>query len=215
MANATFSKLLEATNSSGVIVYFFAVFPSIPLETVQKRIQFHQESLDRLFEPTNNLFKFGVVSKNTIPDETVHLYDQEGRFSEPIDFETLLTQRNGQSQRYLASTVVSCMFMTNLTRKQNPIEANKSVDQKSSDAIPAVDENKRWDKRTARSVLGLPSKNRSKWMRFPGEVLLRPDQRKAINSGACLNLLMGEPGTGKTSLLLALLSKHVNEKNST
>ena len=49
------SKLLEATNSSGVIVYFFAVFTNILMETVQKRIQFHQESLDRIFEPTNNL----------------------------------------------------------------------------------------------------------------------------------------------------------------
>ena len=48
-------KLLEATNSSGVLVYFFAVFPNIAFETVQKRIQFHQESLDGLFKPTNNL----------------------------------------------------------------------------------------------------------------------------------------------------------------
>ena len=49
------SKLLEMTNSSGVIVYFFAVFPNIAFENVQKRIQFHQESLDGLFKPTNNL----------------------------------------------------------------------------------------------------------------------------------------------------------------
>ena len=68
------------------------------------------------------------------------------------------------------------------------MEANKSADQKSSgkflitwnrralfyfssfyfifsDAIPPVDENKLWDKGTARSVLGLPSNNRSKWMK--------------------------------------------------
>ena len=49
------SKLLEATNSSGVLVYFVAVFPNVAFETVQKRIQFHQESLDSLFKPTNNL----------------------------------------------------------------------------------------------------------------------------------------------------------------
>ena len=49
------SKLLEATNSSGVLVYFFAVFPNIAFETVQKRIHFHKESLDSLFQPTNNL----------------------------------------------------------------------------------------------------------------------------------------------------------------
>ena len=49
------SKLLEATNSSGLLVYFVAVFPNIAFETVQKRIQFHQESLDSLFKPTNNL----------------------------------------------------------------------------------------------------------------------------------------------------------------
>ena len=47
-------KLLEATDSFGVLVYFFAVFPNIAFETVQKRVQFHQESLDNLFEPTNN-----------------------------------------------------------------------------------------------------------------------------------------------------------------
>ena len=50
------TKLLEATNASGVIVYFFAVFPNIAFENVQKRIQFHQESLDGLFKPTNNLY---------------------------------------------------------------------------------------------------------------------------------------------------------------
>ena len=49
------SKLLEATNSSGLVVYFVAVFPNVAFETVQKRIQFHQESLDSLFKPTNNL----------------------------------------------------------------------------------------------------------------------------------------------------------------
>ena len=48
-------KLLEATNSFGVTVYFVAVFPNIPFETVQKRIHFHKESLDSLFQPTNNL----------------------------------------------------------------------------------------------------------------------------------------------------------------
>ena len=48
-------KLLEVTNSSGVLVYFFRCFPNIAFETVQKRIQFHQESLDCLFKPTDNL----------------------------------------------------------------------------------------------------------------------------------------------------------------
>ena len=49
------SKLLEATNSFGVTVYFFAVFPNIPFETVRKKIQYHKESLDNLFQPINNL----------------------------------------------------------------------------------------------------------------------------------------------------------------
>ena len=48
-------KLLEATNSSGVLVYFFAVFPNIAFETVKRRIHFHKESLDSLVQPTNNL----------------------------------------------------------------------------------------------------------------------------------------------------------------
>ena len=48
-------KLLEATDSSGLLVYFFAVFPNIAFETVQSRIHFHKESLDSLFQPTNNL----------------------------------------------------------------------------------------------------------------------------------------------------------------
>ena len=77
-------------------------------------------------------FKFGVVSKNTIPERTVHVYDQQGRFNEPTDFETLLTERTGQSQMYLASTVVSCMLMTSSTKKQNPIEASEFAIQKLS-----------------------------------------------------------------------------------
>ena len=49
------SEVLEATNSSGVLVYFFAIFPNIAFETVQKRIHFHKKSLDSIFQPTNNL----------------------------------------------------------------------------------------------------------------------------------------------------------------
>ena len=77
-------------------------------------------------------FKFGVVSKNTIPERSVHLYNQDGRFSEPTDFEILLTERTGQSQMYLASTVVSCMLMTSSTEKQNPTETNNFMVQESS-----------------------------------------------------------------------------------
>ena len=183
-------------------------------------------------------FKFGVVSKDTIPERTVHLYDQEGRFNEPTDFETLLTERTGQSQMYLASTVVSCMLMTSSTKKQNSTEANEVVIQESSGkflrsletdgqysisfyfifsvAFPPVDENELWDEGTVRRVLGLPSKNRSKRILFPEELLLGPEQIKAINSEADTTVIIGEAGTGKTLVLLAVLfkytGKHVNEK---
>ena len=183
-------------------------------------------------------FKFGVVSKNTIPERTVHLYDQEGRFNEPTDFETLLTERSGQSQMYLASTVVSCMLMTSSAKKQHPTEASEFVIKKSSgkflrsfeteehyatafylifsDVFLPVDEKKLWDKGTAISALGLPTKNWSKRILFPEELLLGPDQIKAINSEADATFIIGEAGTGKTLVLLAVLfkytGKHVSEK---
>ena len=51
---------------------------------------------------------------------------------------------------------------------------------------------------------------------FPEELLLGPDQVKAINSEAGTTLIIGEAGTGKTLVLLAVLfkysGKHVNEK---
>ena len=79
-----------------------------------------------------------------------------------------------------------------------------------------MDEKKLWDKRTAMSVLGLPSKNRSKKILFPEELLLGPDQIKAINSEADATFIVGEAGTGKTLVLLAVLfkytGKHVSEK---
>ena len=80
-----------------------------------------------------------------------------------------------------------------------------------------MDEKNLWDKRTAMSVLGLPSKNRSKKVLFPEELLLGPDQIKAINSKADATFIVGEAGTGKTLVLLAVLvkytGKHVKEKN--
>ena len=183
-------------------------------------------------------FKFGVVSKNTILERKVHLYDQEGRFNEPTDFETLLTERTGQSQMYLASTVVSCMLMTSSKRMQNRAETNEFVIQNSSgkimwsiwtdehyftsfyfifsDVFPPVDDKKLCDKEAVRSALGLPSKNRSKKILFPEELLLGPEQIKAINSEADITFIIGEAGTGKTLVLLAVLfkytGKHVNEK---
>ena len=70
--------------------------------------------------------------------------------------------------------------------------------------------------RTAISALGLPSKNRSKRIHFPEELLLGPEQLKAINSEADTTFIIGEAGTGKTLVLLAVLfkytGKHVNEK---
>ena len=66
------------------------------------------------------------------------------------------------------------------------------------------------------SVLGLPSKNRSKKVLFPEELLLGPDQINAINSEADATFIIGEAGTGKTLVLLAVLfkytGKHVNER---
>ena len=79
-----------------------------------------------------------------------------------------------------------------------------------------MDEKKLWDKRTAMSVLGLPSKNRSKKVLFPEELLLGPEQIKAIKSEADTIIIIGEAGTGKTLVLLAVLfkytGKHVSEK---
>ena len=79
-----------------------------------------------------------------------------------------------------------------------------------------MDEKKLCDKGTARSALGLPSKNRSKKILFPEEFLLGPEQIKAINSEADITFILGEAGTGKTLVLLAVLfkytGKHLNEK---
>ena len=79
-----------------------------------------------------------------------------------------------------------------------------------------MDEKKLWDKGTAISALGLPSKNRSKRILFPEELLLGPNQIKAINSEADATFIVGEAGTGKTLVLLAVLfkytGKHVSEK---
>ena len=80
-----------------------------------------------------------------------------------------------------------------------------------------MEEKKLWDKGTAISALGLPSKNRSKRIHFPEELLLGPEQMKAINSEADVTFIVGEAGTGKTLVLLAVLfkytGKHVSEKN--
>ena len=66
------------------------------------------------------------------------------------------------------------------------------------------------------NVLGLQPKNRSKTVLFPEELLLGPDQIKAINSKADATFIVGEAGTGKTLVLLAVLfkytGKHVSEK---
>ena len=79
-----------------------------------------------------------------------------------------------------------------------------------------MEEKKLWDKGTAISALGLPSKNRSKRILFPEELLLGTDQVKAIKSQADAIFIVGEVGTGKTLVLLAVLfkytGKHVSEK---
>ena len=79
-----------------------------------------------------------------------------------------------------------------------------------------MDEKKLWDKGTAISALGLPSKNRSKWILFPEELLLGRDQIKAMNSETDVTFIVGEAGTGKTLVLLVVLfkytGKHVSEK---
>ena len=79
-----------------------------------------------------------------------------------------------------------------------------------------MDEKKLWDKGTAIGALKLPSKNRSTRILFPEELLLGPEQIKAINSEADATFIVGEAGTGKTLVLLAVLfkytGKHISEK---
>ena len=57
---------------------------------------------------------------------------------------------------------------------------------------------------------------KSSVLHFPREIVLGPEQMKAINSERRVVLLMGEAGTGKTTVLLATLlkytGKHVFEK---
>ena len=79
-----------------------------------------------------------------------------------------------------------------------------------------MDEKKLWDKGTAISALGLASKNRSERIVFPEVLLLGPNQIKAISSEADATFIVGEAGTGKTLVLLAVLfkytGKHVSER---
>ena len=67
------------------------------------------------------------------------------------------------------------------------------------------------------NVVGIQQKNESKRIFFPEELLLGPDQITAINSTADATFIVGEAGTGKTLVLLAVLfkytGKHVSEKN--
>ena len=48
-------KLLDATESSRLRVYFFVVFPNIAFENIQNGIQSRKESLDSVFDPANDL----------------------------------------------------------------------------------------------------------------------------------------------------------------
>ena len=79
-----------------------------------------------------------------------------------------------------------------------------------------MDGKKLCDKGTAINALGLPSKNGSKKILFPEELLLGPDQITAIKSETDATFIIGEAGTGKTLVLLAVLfkytGKHISEK---
>ena len=46
---------------------------------------------------------------------------------------------------------------------------------------------------------------------FPPNLALGPEQLEAINSNAQINLLIGEAGSGKTTVLLAILFKHTGK----
>ena len=48
-------------------------------------------------------------------------------------------------------------------------------------------------------------------VRFPANLVMGPEQLEAINSNAKINLLIGEAGSGKTTVLLAILFKHTGK----
>ena len=48
-------------------------------------------------------------------------------------------------------------------------------------------------------------------VRFPTNLVLGPKQLEAINSIAQINFLIGEAGSGKTTVLLAILFKHTGK----
>ena len=83
-----------------------------------------------------------------------------------------------------------------------------------------MDKNKLWNKGAAECALGIPSKSDQKFQQkkicFPQELILGPEQIKAINSEDDITLIIGDAGSGKTLVLLALLfkytGKHVIEK---
>ena len=48
-------------------------------------------------------------------------------------------------------------------------------------------------------------------VKFPANLVLGPEQLEVINSNAQFNLLIGEAGSGKTTVLLAILFKHTGK----
>ena len=72
----------------------------------------------------------------------------------------------------------------------------------------------RWsDKHRKEAYLSLKYQKQKKPtdVEFPANLVLGPEQLEAINSDAQINLLIGEAGSGKTTVLLAILFKHTGK----
>ena len=88
------------------------------------------------------------------------------------------------------------------------------------DLYSAVENSKLFYETAARESLGMPVEkkrsNKKEEVHFPEELVLGPEQIKAIKSTTRSTYLIGEAGSGKTTVVLALLykftGKHVNPK---
>ena len=78
---------------------------------------------------------------------------------------------------------------------------------------PPVNANELFNKEAAKHSLGM---GKNKIINFPKELVKGPEQIAAINSTTQTTYLIGEAGSGKTTVLLALLykftRKHVKPK---
>ena len=72
----------------------------------------------------------------------------------------------------------------------------------------------RWsekDRNTAYFTLKYKNQKRPPGVKFPSDLVLGPEQLDAINSTEEVNFLIGEAGSGKTTVLLAVLFKHAGK----